>query len=156
MDPQPAVSHSIIAYNWLVSWHVWGVRIRTVSPRSVKFGKASLIGARSDSNVSSVKNQNQTADDAAQLRTLCLHYWLVCMLLKKLNCYWKYLLILAFYELLVSPERLGKKQIKLFRTLNGKQIFSLIQIEISIWGLELKGEPDYSKFCDFYSHFQKT
>ena len=57
VDPQPAVSRSIIAYNWLVSWHIWGVRIRTGSCWSVGFGKASLIGARRDSNVSSVKNQ---------------------------------------------------------------------------------------------------
>ena len=29
MDRQPAVSRSSYAYNWLVSWHIWGVRIRT-------------------------------------------------------------------------------------------------------------------------------
>ena len=49
VDPQPAVSHSIIAYNWLVSWHVWGVRIRT--GKTFMLGKASSIGARRDSNV---------------------------------------------------------------------------------------------------------
>ena len=59
VDPQPAVSRSIIAYNWLVSWHVWGVRNRTGSHWWVRFGKASLFGARRDSNVSSVKNQTK-------------------------------------------------------------------------------------------------
>ena len=34
VDPQPA-------YNWLVSWHVWGVRIRT--GKTLGPGKASLI-----------------------------------------------------------------------------------------------------------------
>jgi len=53
----PLMSRSIIAYNWLVSWHVWGVRIRT--GKTLGLGKASLIGARRHSNVSSVKNQNQ-------------------------------------------------------------------------------------------------
>ena len=50
----PLMSRSIIAYNWLVSWHVWGVRIRT--GKTLGLGKASLIGARRHSNVSSVKN----------------------------------------------------------------------------------------------------
>ena len=29
VDSQPAVSRSRYVYNWLVSWHIWGVRIRT-------------------------------------------------------------------------------------------------------------------------------
>ena len=52
---QPPVSRSTYAYNWLVSWHMWGVRIRT--GKTLGLGKASLIGARRGSNVSSVKNQ---------------------------------------------------------------------------------------------------
>ena len=44
VDPQRAVSRSIIAYNWLVSWHAWGVRITT--GKTLGLGKASLIGAR--------------------------------------------------------------------------------------------------------------
>ena len=33
-----------IWYNWLVSWHIWGVRIRT--GKTLGLGKASLLGAR--------------------------------------------------------------------------------------------------------------
>ena len=57
VDRQPTVSRSTHVYNWLVSWHIWGVRIRT--GKTLGLGKASLIGAHRDSNVSSVKNQNQ-------------------------------------------------------------------------------------------------
>ena len=49
---------TFIAYNWLVSWHVWSVRIRTGSCWSMGFGKSSLFGARCDSDVSSIKDQN--------------------------------------------------------------------------------------------------
>ena len=63
----PHVPPNYIAYNWLVSWHVWGVRIRTGSCWSVGFGKASLFGACPNGNVSSVKNQNQKTTDRHEL-----------------------------------------------------------------------------------------